>query len=99
MLVAVVLAAAPLARSLGAPVGVDCLVQQADLPDEGCCGDPSSSPLCSEACATGGSACMAPAIRGAGPQIHFDAPAAMALSPSATQVRAPDTAPPKSDFA
>jgi len=92
VLLAAVLAAAPLAASFSALANADCVVQQVDLPGEDCCGDTSSGPVC----ALSAPASMASAPCGALPDQHrFVSPSAPLSAFLPSQARAPDTAPPK----
>jgi hypothetical protein len=92
VLLAAVLSAAPLAASFRALANADCVVQQADLPGEGCCGDTSPGPVC----ALSAPASMTPAPCGALADHHrFVSPSAPLSASLPSQARAPDTAPPK----
>lgn len=95
LLVAAVLAAAPLAGSVRASTNTDCLSVQADSPS-GCCGDVSPNPACGPGCAMGGAAVISSATGAVGPRFDFAAPAVALLSPPASLARAPEIAPPKS---
>ena len=94
LLVAAVLAAAPLAGSLGAPMGADCLSVQTDSPG-GCCGDVSRDAAAGTGCAMGGSALISSAWGAVVPRVAFAAPTAALLSPPASLACAPEIAPPK----
>jgi hypothetical protein len=99
MLVAMVLAAAPLAGGYGAAAGADCLVQQVDLPDGSCCGDSAPGPACAVPCATGCGPVVSAAEPSASDKSRIVASAARPLQSSTSHTRAPDTAPPKSSLA
>ncbi|MEW6688380.1 MAG: hypothetical protein AB1452_04720 [Pseudomonadota bacterium] len=94
-LIAVVLAAAPLANAVGAATSADCVAASAGSAAE-CCGDLSPTGACAAACTMGGSACMAPALPGAALRIRLDAPAWLPSVSPLSVASAPDTAPPKS---
>ena len=98
LLLAVMLGGAPLAQSLGAAGNAECAVQQADLSDEGCCGDAASASDCA-VCATGCGLFLPSAVLGNSTEYRFSSPSVPPLSFSAAHARAPDTAPPKSSFA
>jgi hypothetical protein len=98
LLLAVTLGGAPFGRSLGAPGNAQCAVQQADLSDEGCCGDAASASGCA-VCATGCGLFMPAAAPRLAVEFRFVSPSAPPLSFAAAHARAPDTAPPKSSFA
>ena len=98
LLLAVMLGGAPLAQSLGAPGSAECVVQQADLSDDGCCGDAAPASGCA-VCATGCGFSISAAAPRISVDLRFVSPLVPPLSFSAAHARAPDTAPPKSSFA
>jgi len=98
LLLAVTLGGAPLAQSLGAPGSAECVVQQADLSDDACCGGAAPASGCA-VCATGCVLFMPSAVLGNSTHYRFSSPSMRPLFAPASGERAPDTAPPKSSFA